>query len=111
MRDATETFVENIMPSESAFIRSSVQSLCKNQFHGLSYIEWGMDGTRGPVVCVHGLTRQGRDFDFLARALVGADHRVVCPDVVGRGFSGQLVDGSDYDLQQYLVDMTVLIAR
>jgi pimeloyl-ACP methyl ester carboxylesterase len=60
---------------------------------------------------VHGLTRQGRDFDFLAQALAARDHRVICPDVVGRGASGQLIDGSDYDLQQYLVDMTVLIAR
>jgi pimeloyl-ACP methyl ester carboxylesterase len=100
-----------MMRSEPSFVRSSVQSFSKNQFHELSYIEWGMDGTRGPVVCVHGLTRQGRDFDFLAQALVRTDHRVICPDVVGRGSSGQLVDGSDYDLQQYLVDMTVLIAR
>jgi pimeloyl-ACP methyl ester carboxylesterase len=39
------------------------------------------------VLCVHGLSRQGRDFDVLAQALcarAGAGVRVVCPDVAGQ---------------------------
>jgi pimeloyl-ACP methyl ester carboxylesterase len=41
------------------------------------------------LICVHGLTRNGRDFDVLANALA-SDYRVVCPDIVGRGRSDRL---------------------
>jgi len=77
----------------------------------MSYTEWGANGDRGVVLCVHGLTRQGRDFDFLAERLANQGYRVVCPDVVGRGLSGRLAYGIDYDLDQYVLDMTVLLAR
>lgn len=97
--------------AEQAFTRSSIRSLSREQFHEISYAEWGARGDRGTVVCVHGLTRQGRDFDFLARRLADAGYRVVCPDMVGRGMSGRLVHGIDYDLDQYVLDMTVLLAR
>jgi pimeloyl-ACP methyl ester carboxylesterase len=88
-----------------------VLSLSREQFHEISYTEWSADGDRGVVVCVHGLTRQGRDFDFLARRLADQGYRVSCPDVVGRGLSGRLAYGIDYDLDQYVLDMTVLLAR
>lgn len=64
------------------------------------------------VVCVHGLARQGRDFDVLARHLVAARSgsiRVVCPDVVGRGHSDWLKDPSGYQIAQYVSDMLVLM--
>ena len=93
------------------YVRSSILSLSREQFHEISYTEWGADGDRGVVVCVHGLTRQGRDFDFLAQRLADQGYRIVCPDVVGRGLSGKLVYGIDYDLDQYVLDMTVLLAR
>ena len=63
------------------------------------------------MICVHGLTRQGRDFDALASALAKRGYRVVCPDVVGRGRSGWLKDPELYALPQYVSDMTVLIAH
>jgi pimeloyl-ACP methyl ester carboxylesterase len=91
--------------------RSTVRSLSREQFHEVSYVEWASDGDRGVVVCVHGLTRQGRDFDFLAQHLANQGYRVVCPDIVGRGLSGQLIHGFDYDLDQYVIDLTVLLAR
>src|SRR5690606_21977207 len=62
------------------------------------------------LVCVHGLTRTGRDFDELARALCG-QFRVVCPDVVGRGDSDRLGDPTLYSVPQYLSDLVTLIAR
>jgi pimeloyl-ACP methyl ester carboxylesterase len=93
------------------FARHSFRSLSREQFHEVSYTEWGADGERGLVVCVHGLTRQGRDFDFLAQRLAQQGYRVICPDIVGRGLSGQLVRGSDYDLDQYVLDMAVLLAK
>ncbi|MBF0094692.1 MAG: alpha/beta hydrolase [Alphaproteobacteria bacterium] len=79
-------------------------------FHRVAYTQWGDAHNRRVVVCVHGLTRNGRDFDALARDLA-EDHRVLCPDVVGRGRSDWLTDPSLYDIPQYLSDMTVLIAR
>jgi pimeloyl-ACP methyl ester carboxylesterase len=51
------------------------------------------------IVCVHGLSRQGRDFDVLARALAHA--RVICPDVVGRGESDWLADPHGLPVPQY----------
>jgi pimeloyl-ACP methyl ester carboxylesterase len=62
------------------------------------------------LVCVHGLTRNGRDFDFLAQALA-ADYRVVCPDIVGRGKSDWLSNKSLYVMPQYCADLTTLLAR
>jgi len=79
-------------------------------FHRLAYTEWaGPPGAR-TVLCVHGLTRNGRDFDDLARSL-SHRFRVVCPDVVGRGKSAWLSHAEDYGYPLYLADMTALIAR
>ena len=76
----------------------------------MAYWEWGDRANPRVLVCVHGLTRQGRDFDTLARAL-SAHYRVVCPDVVGRGRSGRLADPMGYQVPQYVADMVTLLAR
>jgi pimeloyl-ACP methyl ester carboxylesterase len=60
---------------------------------------------------VHGLTRQGRDFDPLAVALVQKGYRVVCPDLAGRGQSESLGDPEDYGIPRYAADITTLLAR
>lgn len=78
--------------------------------HRMAYWEWGERDNPRVVVCVHGLTRQGRDFDTLARALA-ADYRVVCPDVVGRGRSDWLADPAGYQVPAYVADMVALLAR
>jgi pimeloyl-ACP methyl ester carboxylesterase len=90
--------------------RHSLSGLSKNGFHTLSYVEWGRSDADHIVVCVHGLTRNARDFDVLAQSLLPAC-RVVCPDVVGRGESAWLPDKSDYGFPQYLADMNALLAR
>lgn len=87
-----------------------VQCLSSAGFHDMVYWEWGEADNPRVLVCVHGLTRCGRDFDFLGQAL--ADHyRVICPDVVGRGGSAWLRDKRCYTIPQYCADMTVLLAR
>jgi pimeloyl-ACP methyl ester carboxylesterase len=78
--------------------------------HRMAYWEWGDPANRRVLVCVHGLSRQGRDFDTLARDLA-SDYRVVCPDVVGRGRSGWLTDPRLYGVPTYVADMVTLIAR
>jgi pimeloyl-ACP methyl ester carboxylesterase len=98
------------MPLPTSFSQSSIRSISRDQFHEIAYTHWGQDGTKGPVICVHGLTRQGRDFDFIAGRLATDGYSVICPDVVGRGLSGRLLDPADYDLPQYELDMAFLIA-
>lgn len=78
--------------------------------HRMAYAEWGDADNPRVLICVHGLTRCGRDFDFLAERL-SAHYRVVCPDVAGRGRSDWLADPAGYVLPQYLADMVTLIAR
>lgn len=92
------------------FAEKSFLGLSGTGFHKVAYTEWG-SGPR-TIVCVHGLTRNGRDFDVLARDLAESlDARVVCPDVVGRGKSGWLRNPDLYGYPQYLADMAALIAR
>ncbi len=88
-----------------------VRCLSPKGFHLMAYTEWGAADAGRVVLCVHGLTRSGRDFDRLAAALATAGCRVVCPDVVGRGSSDWLADPKGYGYAQYLADVTVLIAR
>jgi pimeloyl-ACP methyl ester carboxylesterase len=78
--------------------------------HRMAYAEWGDPRNPRVLICVHGLTRQGRDFDTLAQDLA-SDYRVVCPDVVGRGLSDWLTDPAGYAIPQYVADMVSLVAR
>jgi len=90
---------------------ASYLGLSAGGFHRLAYAEWGAPHARQVALCVHGLTRSGRDFDALAGALALAGLRVACPDVVGRGRSDRLADPAGYGYPQYLADMSALIAR
>lgn len=85
-------------------------SLAPHGFHRVVYAEWGADEEAPLAVCVHGLTRNGRDFDHLAAALEG-DRRVVCPDMAGRGESEWLAVKEDYGYPTYCTDMAALLAR
>jgi pimeloyl-ACP methyl ester carboxylesterase len=78
----------------------------------MAYWRWGDPTARHVVLCVHGLSRQGRDFDVLAQALLTqatVPLQVVCPDVVGRGFSPWLSDPLMYQVPTYAADMLELL--
>jgi pimeloyl-ACP methyl ester carboxylesterase len=92
------------------FRQSQVQCITPSGLHQLAYTEWGDRANRKVLMCVHGLSRCGRDFDSLARAMAG-DYRVVCPDVPGRGLSGWLKNPMEYQVQTYVADMVTLLAR
>ncbi|PKO61651.1 MAG: alpha/beta hydrolase [Betaproteobacteria bacterium HGW-Betaproteobacteria-18] len=85
--------------------------------HRMAYWQWGQLDSDHVVLCVHGLTRQGRDFDVLAQALcqqaaiAGHSLRVVCPDVVGRGQSDWLKDPIGYQIPYYAADMLALLQQ
>ena len=80
----------------------------------MAYWQWGQADAGHVIVCAHGLSRQGRDFDVLAQALVerfGGNVRVICPDVVGRGRSDWLKDPAMYQIPTYAGDMLALVAQ
>ena len=88
----------------------SVNCLGKAGFHRIAYTEWGAPDAARTLICVHGLTRNGRDFDTLASALED-QYRIICPDVVGRGKSDWLQSGSEYQNPTYLADLATLLAK
>jgi pimeloyl-ACP methyl ester carboxylesterase len=88
----------------------SFLSLGPTGFHRVAYTDWGDPENPHVVLCVHGLSRNCRDFDYLAGTLQ-KDCRVVCMDVVGRGESEWLEDKSGYSFSTYLSDAAALVAR
>jgi len=93
-----------------SIIPRSLACLGPHGFHHMTYWEWPGPPGAPTVLCAHGLTRNGRDFDALAQAL-SARFRVICPDFPGRGQSPWLADSADYNYALYLADMAALIAR
>lgn len=92
------------------FRERTMDCLSPHGFGRLHYYEWGDPDNPDVVMCVHGLTRNGRDFDALATEL-SAQFRVVCPDMPGRGKSDWLRDPNDYVFTTYAGVLAALIAR
>jgi pimeloyl-ACP methyl ester carboxylesterase len=88
---------------------ASIPYLLAGQFHKMAFDGWG-DPAAPAVVCVHGLTRNSRDFDALAEAL-SAEFHVICPDLPGRGNSDRLPDPMLYQAQHYVTALAHLLAR
>ena len=96
------------------FVTCPSQPLADGRARRMAYWQWGDPQAAHVVLCVHGLSRQGRDFDVLAQALCArSPHplRVVCPDVAGRGHSDWLPDPMAYQLPTYAGDMLALVAQ
>ena len=85
-----------------------LRSLAAHGFHRVVYYDWGERDNPNVVVCVHGIGRNGRDFDVLAEALART-HRVLAPDMPGRGKSEWLRNPLDYIAPTYLTTLTSLI--
>lgn len=104
---ATGFFID---PSIDEMQTASFLSLSAHGFHRVAYTRWGDTRNEQVLVCVHGLTRNGRDFDFLAQALQ-SHYQVICPDVAGRGRSEWLRDAADYHYPTYCNDMAALLVH
>lgn len=89
----------------------ALKALGPHGFTEIAYTEWGPDQGSRVAICVHGLTRNARDFDWLAAVLAGRGWRVLCPDMPGRGRSAWLGDPADYGYALYLSAAAALIAR
>jgi len=96
--------------TSSAPRRFELRSLSPHGFHRVVYYEWGDPDNARVVVCVHGVGRNGRDFDVLGETLA-TTHRVLAIDMPGRGESDWLADPNDYTFPTYLTTLVALIAR
>lgn len=97
--------------SEILPVSKRVRCLNPDGFHNLNYYTWSKPKKKcETLMCVHGLTRNGRDFDYFARGVID-DYQVVCPDVVGRGESDWLINAQAYNYDQYTKDIVTLIGR
>jgi pimeloyl-ACP methyl ester carboxylesterase len=96
--------------TEMSMTEHRLLCLGPRQFFSLAYVRWAPSAADGPpVVCVHGLSRNGRDFDPLARHLAEAGRVVVAPDMPGRGKSDWLTVKEDYGYPLYLAATAALI--
>jgi Predicted hydrolases or acyltransferases (alpha/beta hydrolase superfamily) len=93
-----------------AMREKQVLGLGSQGFYRVVYFEWGDPANDRVLVCVHGLTRRGRDFDALAEALADR-YRVICVDLPGRGQSDWFANAADYQPLTYLQTMTTVLAR
>jgi pimeloyl-ACP methyl ester carboxylesterase len=88
--------------------KGEVRFLLDGAFYRMAYVEMGNPAAE-PVVCVHGLTRNGRDFDPLTEALAER-FLVICPDLPGRGQSEWLPSGALYQPLTYVQALSHLLA-
>lgn len=80
-----------------------INPLKSSSKHRISYLEWGKG--KKVVICVHGLTRNAHDFDYLSETLADEGYRVLCPDIAGRGRSEWLKNPKHYGYPLYCADM------
>ncbi|WP_198027098.1 alpha/beta fold hydrolase [Candidatus Paracaedibacter symbiosus] len=93
-----------IEPKQNALL-----CLATDGFHKVSYTDWGSLDSQKIAICVHGVSRNGRDFDYLARALAADGYRVICPDMPGRGKSDWLPLALDYNMPLMATILTTFI--
>lgn len=92
------------------FVEKAVSCVHPGGVHDVVYSEFPGDPAKA-VLCVHGLSRNGRDFDWLAQALAKDGYRVICPDMPGRGRSADFDNPAFYNYPQYLSDLNTLILQ
>ena len=79
------------------------------QNYPLHYKIWGNDNARETLVCVHGLTGNSADFKFVGETLCHHDYKVIAIDMAGRGHSDYYLNPNDYNFEQYLYDLNLLL--
>lgn len=62
-----------------------------------------------PVICIHGLTRNARDFEDLAPRIAATGRRVLAVDVRGRGLSAHDPNPMNYHPGTYAADIVSLL--
>jgi pimeloyl-ACP methyl ester carboxylesterase len=80
-----------------------------NDTRRMAVHDWGEITNQNVLICVHGLSRNGRDFDVIADALSDR-YRVLCPDVIGRGESDWYATVAEYAIPNYVAAMQKMLA-
>ncbi len=88
-----------------------IKCLASSGFHDIHYVEWGSPQSEKTAICVHGFSRNGRDFDYLAKDLAEKGYRVICPDMPGRNKSDWQPNLADYNVPRHMSEIMMLIAR
>ena len=78
--------------------------------YNLAVHRWGDENNKDILFCVHGLSRNARDFDYVARVLA-EKYQVLAIDVVGRGQSDWVLDKSYYNYEIYIEDFVQIIEQ
>lgn len=89
----------------------NIRVLATHGYHNISYVEWGTPQKDKAVLCLHGFSRNGRDFDYLAQELVDQGYWIICPDMPGRGKSDWLPIPTDYNYPKHASEIMTLLAR
>ncbi len=92
------------------FSEKTFLSLNSQGYHRIVYNDWGDENGR-PLICVHGLTGNGHDFDFIAQDMTKHGIRLIAIDLPGRGRSDFLANPLDYNYTQYCHDLMALLAH
>lgn len=106
MRNQMSPNSSSLHPTQHFFL-----GITLNGFHEIHYVEWGDPTSSKVALCVHGMSRNARDFDYLAKKLVEQGYRVVCPDLPGRGKSHWHTNPQHYNTPQHIQEMMSLLAR
>ncbi len=75
----------------------------------IAYRDWGDSSDPNKLFCMHGVTRNCRDFDYLAASMCN-DYNVICIDTIGRGQSGYYNDVANYNMQNAMMAASNVIA-
>ncbi|HEU5046694.1 MAG TPA: alpha/beta hydrolase [Rickettsiales bacterium] len=97
------------MPPEPRYITLS-EPANEAQPRHIAYYEFGDPSNPNVILCSHGLSRNGLDFERLAIRLAPR-YRVLCPDMAGRGYSDWLIRKSDYSYTTYFNDTLALLTH
>jgi pimeloyl-ACP methyl ester carboxylesterase len=76
----------------------------------LHYRDYAGGAAKPPLLCLHGLTRNARDFEPLAARFAG-EWRLIVPDMRGRGHSEYARDAGSYRIPCYVDDVVRLLGQ
>lgn len=93
-----------------AFFEGEWESEDGLKLHYRDYSATAERQDRPPLLCLHGLTRNARDFEALAETFAG-EWRIIVPEMRGRGQSEYARDAESYRLDVYMVDVVRLLRQ
>lgn len=101
---------KSLKPALCDFRETTITCNNSEGTHKVVYSDWGQENAQ-VIMCIHGLTGNGHDFDYLAPNLVECGYRVIAIDLAGRGRSDFLPNPLDYNYTQYNQDILAVLTH